>query len=54
MCLQFWFYGWFSSLKVSLSSKYKEKNFWFRAYPSWRRRRVAVSEDSPYQVNDII
>ena len=53
-CLQFWFYGWSSSLKVSLFSKYKKRHFWFRAYPRWRQRRVAVSEDFPYQVNDII
>ena len=53
-CLQFWLYGWSSFLKVSLASKYKEKAFLFRAYPCWRQRRVAVSEDFPYQVNDII
>lgn len=53
-CLQFWLYGWYSSLRVSLASKYKEKTLRVRVYPIWRQIRVAINEDSPYQVNDIL
>ena len=55
-CLQFWFYGWYDYLEVSLVSKLRKTTFKrkFYARPSWSQMRVNISEDFPYQVNAII
>ena len=56
-CLQFWFYGFYDSLEVSLVSKFNQRTLYRRllyADPYWRRIDVPISVNSSYQVNAII
>ena len=56
-CLQFWLFGRFDRLEVSLVSKFNQTTLrrrWFLADPFWTQRHMSISVDSPYQVNAII
>ena len=56
-CLQFWLYGLYDNLEVSLVSKLNQTTLHrrqFLAGLSWTRIDVPISVDSPYQVNAIL
>ncbi|XP_044177252.1 uncharacterized protein LOC122959772 [Acropora millepora] len=56
-CLQFWLYGWYYYLEVSLVSKLNQTTLyrrWFLARRFWKRIDVPIAVDSPYQVNAIL
>ena len=54
--MQFWLYGWYHLLEVSLVSKLNQTTLYkrvFLAHHYWTRIDVPIGVDSPYQVNAI-